>query len=86
MVRPAQERPSTRPRTTLEPWRDGTCTLATYEALTEPKIALPDFILRFATRTTLPEMIAALRKHAKASGGEGDRGASPVCQRRLGAD
>jgi len=72
-------------RWTLEPWRDGSCTLATYEALTQPKIALPDVILRFGTRTALPEMIAALRKHAKASHGEGDRGGSPVCRGRLGA-
>jgi hypothetical protein len=73
-------------RWTLEPWRDGPCTLATYEALTEPKTAIPDFILRFGTRRALPEMIAGLRTHAQRYRGEGDRGTAPVCQQRLGAE
>ncbi len=53
-------------RWTLVPWGDGSKTLATYEAMTEPKMAMPDFILRWATESVLPEMIATLREHAKA--------------------
>ena len=49
---------------TLEPWRDGTRTLATYEAQVEPKTALPDFILRLGSQVTLPAMIESLREHA----------------------
>ena len=53
-------------RWTLLPWGDGSRTLATYEALTEPKIALPAFVLRFGTESILPDMIATLREQAKA--------------------
>jgi ribosome-associated toxin RatA of RatAB toxin-antitoxin module len=73
-------------RWTLEPRGDGSCTLATYEALTEPKIALPDFILRFGTHTVLPEMIAALREHAKAAVDVESRGRSSNCRRRPRTD
>jgi hypothetical protein len=52
-------------RWTLVPWRDGSSTLATYEALIEPRIALPDFIIRWGIRSILPDMIATLREQAK---------------------
>jgi ribosome-associated toxin RatA of RatAB toxin-antitoxin module len=61
-------------RWTLQAWRGGTCTLATYEALAEPKIAIPEVILGVAMRRTLPDMIAALREHAKTSRDDGSRG------------
>jgi hypothetical protein len=51
---------------TLAPWSGGAKTLATYEALTEPKVPLPDFILRWATESVLPDMIAKLREAAAA--------------------
>ena len=53
-------------RWTLVPWSGGAKTLATYEALTEPKIPLPAFVLDWATESVLPDMIAKLRESATA--------------------
>ncbi len=46
----------------VEPWNDdATRSLLTYEFEIEPSVALPDFIIRAAQKTTLPEVITAVR-------------------------
>ncbi len=49
---------------TLVPIRSGAATLATYEALMEPNVPIPNWILRQAQQVTLPSMLEGLRKQA----------------------
>ena len=47
---------------TLVPHAGGASTLATYDALMEPKVPLPAWIVNSAAKITLPSMIEGLRK------------------------
>ncbi|MGH7805430.1 MAG: SRPBCC family protein, partial [Candidatus Binatia bacterium] len=50
---------------TLEPRDGGAATLARYQALFEPKVSLPNWVLSWAQNVTLPKLIEGLREHAE---------------------
>ena len=52
---------------TLEAYHGGASTLVTYEVLSEPKTALPKFIIKMAQEQTLPGLIEGLRKQLESS-------------------
>jgi hypothetical protein len=47
---------------TILPWGDGTKSLVVYTVDTDPKMAVPDALIRVGQATSLPEVIVRIRQ------------------------